>query len=151
MTVRHARTTRPRSGSTGWPDPIGIAVVHGIGGLLGAALGMASLGGCAGTAGPLAAVGIGSIVVSGRTPVDIAVSAAIGRDCSVVRLDGGKSYCKPVEPPPPPPAFCTRSLASVDCWEGPYPFGYYQRGLADGPSDLTAEQERHRSAPWPRL
>ena len=151
MTVRHARTTRPRSGSTGWPDPIGIAVVHGIGRLLGAALGMASLGGCADTAGPLAAVGIGSIVVAGRTPVDIAVSAAVGRDCSVVRLDDGKSYCKLVEPPPRPPAFCTRSLAAVDCWEGPSPFGYYQRGLADGPSDLTAEQERHRSAPWPRL
>lgn len=125
--------------------------MHGIGRLLGAALGMASLGGCADTAGPLAAVGIGSIVVAGRTPVDIAVSAAVGRDCSVVRLDAGKSYCKPVEPPPPPPAFCTRSLAAVDCWEGPSPFGYYQRGLADGPSDLTAEQERHRSAPWPRL
>lgn len=151
MTVRHARTTRPRSDSTGWPDPIGITVVHGIGRLLGAVLGMASLGGCADTAGPLAAVGIGSIVVAGRTPIDIAVSAAVGRDCSVVRLDRGKSYCKPVEPPPPPPAFCTRSLAAVDCWEGPSPFGYYQRGLADGPSDLTAEQERHRSAPWPRL
>lgn len=116
---------------------------------LGMVLGMATLGGCANTAGPLAAAGIGSIVVAGRTPVDIAVSAVVGRDCSIVRLDEGKSYCKPIEPPPLPPAFCTKSLAAVDCWDRPSPFGYHQRGLADGPTDLTTEQEWRRTAPWP--
>ena len=112
-------------------------------------IGAIALSGCAAALAPIATVGIGSIVVTGRTPADIAVSSIIGLDCSLVRLGDGKSYCKQIDPPPSPPAYCTRSLAAVDCWAAPDPFGYYQRGLADGPIDLTAEQDWRRVAPWP--
>lgn len=98
--------------------------------------------------GATAAVGAGSVAVIGRTPVDAAVSLASGRDCSVVRLDRGLGYCRPVEPPPAPPPYCTRSLGRVDCWREP-PLAFpMQRGVADGPVALTAEQEAHRTRRW---
>ena len=36
-----------------------------------------------------------------------------------MRLDQGKSYCRPIEPPPEPPPYCTRSLGVADCWRDP--------------------------------
>ena len=103
------------------------------------------------TLGATAAVGVGSVVVIGRTPVDAAVSLARGRDCSVVRLDRGQSYCRAEEPPPAPPPYCTRSLGRVDCWREPPLALPMQRGVADGPTTLTAEQEAHRTRRWPGL
>src|SRR5689334_5065891 len=100
------------------------------------------LAGCDPTAaGVTAAVGVGSVAVIGRTPVDAVVSLASGRDCSVVRLDRGQSYCRPEEPPPTPPPYCTRSLGSVDCWRQPPLAIPLQRGVADGPKTLNAAQE----------
>ena len=142
-------TTRLHSGSTGWPERTRVAAVPRLGQIAGMLIGAIALGGCAAALAPIATVGLGSVVVTGRTPADIAVSAVTGLDCSLVRLGDGKSYCRRIDPPPPPPAYCTRSLAAVDCWGAPDPFGYYQRGLADGPIDLTAEQEWRRVAPWP--
>jgi hypothetical protein len=101
--------------------------------------------------GAAAAAGAGSVVVIGRTPVDAAVSLARGRDCSVVRLDRGLGYCRPEEPPPAPPPYCTRSLGRVDCWREPPLALPMQRGVADGPAMLTAEQEAHRTRRWPGL
>lgn len=101
--------------------------------------------------GVTAAVGVGSVAVIGRTPVDAAVSLASGRDCSVVRLDRGQSYCRPVEPPPAPPPYCTPSLGRVDCWREPPLTIPLQRGVADGPMTLTPEQEAHRTRRWPGL
>ena len=99
--------------------------------------------------GAAGAAGVGSVVGIGRTPVDAAVSLASGRDCSVVRLDRGQSYCRPVvEPPPAPPPYCTRSLGRVDCWREPPLALPMQRGVADGPTTLTAEQEAHRTRRW---
>jgi len=98
--------------------------------------------------GATAAAGVGSVVVIGRTPVDAVVSLASGRDCSVVRLDRGQSYCRPVEPPPAPPPYCTRSLGRVDCWREPPLAIPLQRGVADGPAMLTPEQEAHRTRRW---
>jgi hypothetical protein len=98
--------------------------------------------------GATAAVGVGSVVVIGRTPVDAAVSLASGRDCSIVRLDRGQSYCRPVEPPPAPPPYCTRSLGRVDCWRQPPLAIPLQDGVADGPATLTPLQEAHRTRRW---
>lgn len=111
-----------------------------------------ALAGCDPTAvGVTAAVGVGSVAVIGRTPVDAVVSLASGRDCSVVRLDRGLGYCKPEEPPPAPPPYCTRSLGSVDCWRQPPLAIPLQRGVADGPMTLNAAQEANRTRRWPGL
>jgi len=100
----------------------------------------------------LTALDIGVVPVFGRTLPDLLVSGATGRDCSMVRVEQGKTYCRDPEPPPPPQPFCTRSLGTVDCWAGaaaqPEPV---RSGLADGPTTLTPEQEAHRTRGWPGL
>jgi len=95
------------------------------------------------------AAGVGSIATIHRSPADAVYSFFTGRDCSIVRLDEGKSYCRPVEPPPEPPAFCTRSLGSVNCWRDPETVPGHLRGVADGPAVLTPAQEANRVRTWP--
>jgi hypothetical protein len=93
---------------------------------------------------------IASVAVFGRGLGDVVVSGVSGRDCSVVRLEQGKSYCRPIETPPMPPEFCTRSLGTADCWSNPNALnGQPVRGVADGPSVLTPAQEAWRTRRWP--
>ena len=98
-----------------------------------------------------AAVGtsVGSVAAIQRTPVDALYSWWTGRDCSVVRLDRGETYCRTEEPKPDPPAYCTRTLGSVNCWQEPATLPDHPPGLADGPMDLTVEQEADRVRSWP--
>lgn len=117
-----------------------------------------ALPGCAAWTQPYAAVaGVGaanaaSVAVFGRAVPDLVYSGATGRDCSVVRLEEGKTYCKPVEPPPAPPTLCTHSLGVVDCWSNPEALNDAPvRGVADGPTTLTPEQEANRTATWPKF
>jgi hypothetical protein len=77
------------------------------------------------------------------------VSLVSGKDCSVVRLDEGKTYCKQVEPPPRPPEFCTRSLGVVNCWTDPATLQDTPVQVADGPTTLSPSQEANRTARWP--
>jgi hypothetical protein len=111
------------------------------------------LGGCGWSDNLIATAAIGGTVASlatiQRTPADAIYSWWNGRDCSVVRLDQGKSYCRPVEPKPDPPAFCTRSLGAVNCWKDPENLPGAPSGVADGPAELTAEQEANRTRKWP--
>jgi hypothetical protein len=92
-----------------------------------------------------------SIPVFHRTPVDMVVSAATGRDCSVVNLDRGERYCRPAERAPETPVFCTRSLGVADCWNDPAKLPGHPREIADGPRVLTVEQEDDRTRWWPGL
>ena len=92
---------------------------------------------------------VGSVATIQRTPADAVYSLFTGRDCSLVRLDQGKTYCRPVEPPPEAPTFCTRSLATVNCWKDPGSLPGHPPGVADGPIGLTAEQEADRVRRWP--
>ena len=107
-----------------------------------------ALAGCAGAAVPIGAVlgvEVASIVVFGRGLGDIGVSAFSGRDCSIVRLDRGLTYCAErysVQRE----AHCTRTLATVDCWQVPPP---NRAEVADTPA-ATPAQERYRAAPWPK-
>jgi hypothetical protein len=113
------------------------------------------LAGCAATPEQLAtgavAVSIGSIAVIQRSPLDAAYSVLSGRDCSVVRLEQGKSYCRPVEPPPEPPPYCTRTLGVANCWQDPASLPDHAPSLGDGPSTLTPAQEADRTRRWPNL
>ena len=108
-----------------------------------------SIPGCAEPTGALAVAEIASVVVFGRGIADIGVSAVTGRDCSIVRLDRGLTYCAPIEPPPAPGPFCTRSLGVADCWINPEALPTPQRFLADGPAPTPA-QEQYRHARWPK-
>ena len=101
-------------------------------------------------AGVLLAASAAAVPVFGRSVPDIAYSAITGRDCSVVRLDQGKSYCRTVDPPITPSPVCTRSLANVECWSNPEAFSNPQHGIADAPVP-TAEQEAYRTRSWPAL
>ena len=98
--------------------------------------------------GALAAAEIASVVVFGRGIADIGVSAISGRDCSIVRLDRGLTYCAPIQTPAPVP-FCTRSLGVVDCWINPQALPTPQTPVADGPAPTPA-QEQYRHARWPK-
>jgi hypothetical protein len=113
------------------------------------------LAGCGLTPEQAATVGVGaavgSIAVIGRSPVDAAYSVVSGRDCSIVRLDEGKSYCKPIEPPPAQQPYCTRSLGVVDCWADPAKMPNLPAQVGDIPHGLTPEQEADRVKGWPNL
>ncbi len=93
------------------------------------------------------------VAVFHRSVPDLIYSGFTGRDCSVVRLDQGDSYCAPVELPPKPPLYCTRSLGRVDCWAHPELVANLPPQVAQGPHDgsqaLTPEQDRTRLARWP--
>ncbi len=93
-------------------------------------------------------VGVGSIAVMQRSPLDAVVSVVSGRDCSIVRWDQGKSYCRPVEPPPEPPPYCTRSLGVADCWRDPASLPDHPPEVADGPRTLTPAQDADRTKGW---
>lgn len=115
---------------------------------------IAGLGGCGYTAPQViaggAVAGVASIAIIHRTIPDAVYSAVTGKDCSVVRLDAGKTYCRRPEPEPPAQPFCTRSLGVVDCWKYPASLPDHPRQVADGPS-LNAAQEADRTRRWPPL
>jgi hypothetical protein len=111
---------------------------------------------CGCGADPVALVGTGvvsgvSLPVFHRTPVDMVVSAATGRDCSVVNLDKDERYCRPKDRPPVTPEFCTRSLGTPDCWDDPSKLLNHPHEIADGPRTLTEDQEADRKKRWPWL
>ncbi len=118
-------------------------------------IGLLPLAGCGMSDTLGAVVGVGANVISvttiQRSPADAVYSLVTGKDCSIVRLDEGKTYCRPVEPPPEPPAFCTRGLGAVTCWADPATVPGNPHGVADGPTGLTPEQEADRVRKWPGL
>ena len=107
------------------------------------------LSGCDAAYEGVAAVTVGSIATIHRTPVDAVVSLVTGKDCSVVRLDQNKTYCRPTDPPPDVPPYCTRSLGVVDCWKDPSAMSDLPPEVADGPRALTPEQDSDRTRRWP--
>jgi len=115
-----------------------------------AALASLALASCQAQGPPRPVVVVEAVVVDGRTGRDAAAPQVILMDCSIVRWAVGGRYCRPLEEPPTPPQYCTRSLAGVDCWTRANPFGYPQRGVADGPWWPTPEQEIARLTPWGR-
>lgn len=111
------------------------------------------LAGCGASPEQMATVALGitagSVAVIHRTPFDALWSLVTGRDCSAVRLDRGKSYCRPEEVPPEVPPYCTRGLAGVNCWSDPERMPGIGREVADGPRALTPLQEADRTRRWP--
>jgi hypothetical protein len=106
------------------------------------------LGGCLETAAAVGAVSVAAVPLIGRTLPDVAVSAVTGKDCSLVRLDAGKTYCADEEKAPEQQVVCTRSLGVVDCWRNPKDLGVAYTEVADGPRALTPAQEANRTRKW---
>jgi hypothetical protein len=98
-----------------------------------------------------ATVTVGSISIIHRSPIDALYSLVTGKDCSIVRLDKGLTYCRPIEPLPAPPPYCTRSIGNVDCWSDPQALVNPPPELANGPLTLTPEQDADRTRRWPPL
>jgi len=96
-----------------------------------------------------AGVNVASLTLVGRAVPDIVISAVSGRDCSIVRLDRGMSYCGPSAEPPGPPPYCTRSIGSVDCWVTRPATIPMVPSVVDGPIALTPAQDARRTAHWP--
>ncbi len=110
------------------------------------------LGGCAaGTVLPVVGGFGADIAIFHRDLFDMLYSGITGRDCSVVRLDEYKSYCRPIDPPPPRQPYCTRSLGVVDCWGAPELMVDLPPQVASGPVRLTPAQNRDRLQRWPDL
>ncbi|MBN8891567.1 MAG: hypothetical protein BGP12_20915 [Rhodospirillales bacterium 70-18] len=110
------------------------------------------LAGCAGVTpvqGAVAAADVASVAVLGRGVGDAVYSGVTGRDCSVVRLEQGKTYCKPPEAPPARPPYCTRTLGYIECWSNPEALPGPPHEVADGPRVLTRAQEADRTRRWP--
>jgi hypothetical protein len=94
------------------------------------------LGACHPAAAPFVAVGAveaSSVAVFGRGSVDLVYSTISGRDCSIVRLERGDSYCKPPERRPPPEPFCTRTLGMPECFATPADLPDHPAELGDAP------------------
>ncbi|MBM3589481.1 MAG: hypothetical protein FJX33_17200 [Alphaproteobacteria bacterium] len=98
---------------------------------------------------PAAIEGV-SLVITQRGVGDNVVSLLTGQDCSYVRLAKGQTYFAS-DPPPPAQPSCTRSLGKVDCWTTPPVDPPPYSNVRDGPYELSAEQERNRTARWPKL
>lgn len=111
------------------------------------------LAGCGITPEQAATVGVGvtvgSVAVIQRSPLDGVYSVATGKDCSIVRMEQGKSYCRPIEPLPETPPYCTRSLGVVDCWRDPASLPNRPPEVSEGPHTLTPAQEANRTRRWP--
>lgn len=101
---------------------------------------------------PVAAVAgadLVSVMAFKRDMFDVVWSGLTGRDCSVVRLDRGESYCRTPDPPLPLPPYCTHTLGEVNCWTSPAVLPSPPPGIADAPTQLTPEQEAYRTRTWP--
>src|SRR4051812_50078960 len=91
-----------------------------------------------------AAVSGASIPVFHRTPVDMAVTVATGRDCSIVNLDKSEGDCLPKERAPGTPAFFTPSPGVADFWGDPAQMPNPPPGVADGPPPPPPHPETQR-------
>ena len=133
------------------PQPSGAPLVRAAHRVLWTALAAACLAGCVPAAVvPLTVATLGAdVAIFHRTLPDLIYSGITGRDCSLVRVDRGDSYCRPTAPPVPPQPYCTRSLAGVDCWAHPELMANVPPQVGQGPHELTPEQDRVRLARWP--
>lgn len=62
-----------------------------------------------------------SVMATDKTIPDHLVSYRSGKDCSTVRVEQGRTYCREDEPNPQPVAYCYRTLGDVTCYSQPDP------------------------------
>ncbi|MBF0248320.1 MAG: hypothetical protein HQL36_09670 [Alphaproteobacteria bacterium] len=69
----------------------------------------------------LSIVSTGVTMATDKTLKDHLVSFHRSKDCSTVRLEQGRTYCREDEPNPAPNVYCYRTLADVTCYRAPEP------------------------------
>ena len=93
--------------------------MHPIGLLVAVSL-TALLGGCSGQSMAHLAVADAAVVIgTDKTIADHVISVASGKDCSLVRVERGMTYCKEDEVVPMPEVYCYRELGGVSCYDAP--------------------------------
>lgn len=66
-------------------------------------------------------ISTGMVMATDKTVMDHVVSMRSGKDCSTVRSEQGRTYCREDEPNPMPQMYCYRSLGDVTCYKDPNP------------------------------
>lgn len=100
-----------------------------------AAVVLISLGACS-LFPPVAAVEGASAVGTGKTFSDHVVSYASGKDCSTVRSNSGRTYCRESESNPMPKVWCYRTLGKPVCYDRPDPYQGNQSKMGDNDHNL---------------
>lgn len=107
----------------------------------------AMLGGCALPPALVATSAVAestSMTATKKTVIDHVVSNAVGEDCSLVQLEEKGTYCQEKITVVRPPVYCTKTLAGVDCYDRPDPYGNGDRPLASPPPVRVT----HRDKGW---
>lgn len=63
----------------------------------------------------------GVVMATDKTLSDHIVSYQTGKDCSTVRVENGRTYCREDEPNPIPTVHCYRTIGDVTCYSMPDP------------------------------
>lgn len=71
------------------------------------------------TAGNFSIISAGVVMASDKTLTDHLISFNSGKNCSTVRLEQGRTYCREDEPNPIPAMHCYRTLGDVMCYAAP--------------------------------
>ncbi len=77
------------------------------------------------------ALDAGSVMTTDKTLADHVVSWASGKDCSSVRWELGRTYCKEDEPRPVAHVYCYRTLGDVTCYDRPDPYGNQEQRMGE--------------------
>lgn len=73
------------------------------------------------TTGNLSILSAAVVVGTDKSLSDHLVSYRTGKDCSTVRVEQGRTYCREDEPNPMPTMYCYPTLGDVMCYEQPDP------------------------------
>lgn len=69
--------------------------------------------------GTLSAISVATTMGTGKTLTDHAVSLYTNKDCSTVRSEQGRTYCREDEPNPAPTVQCYPTIGDVTCYAVP--------------------------------
>ena len=73
------------------------------------------------TVGNFSIISSGVVMATDKTLSDHLVSYSTGKDCSTVRSEQGRTYCREDEPNPMPNVHCYQTLGDVMCYAAPDP------------------------------
>lgn len=73
------------------------------------------------TVGNFSIISSGVVMATDKTLSDHLMSYQTGKDCSTVRIEQGRTYCREDEPNPMPVVHCYQTLGDVTCYAAPDP------------------------------